>query len=1038
MSDTTWTREQAAAIRAAGHTLLEANAGTGKTTTVVGAILWRLGLDIGVDEDGAPIGPCPEDRQLTLDRVAAITFTEKAAYDLKRKLRDEIRARAPHLLWEIDRAAIGTIHSFCGDLLREHALRFGIDPGFAIRDEREALLEREDFARRVILDALARDDVGTVALVERATLTGFEHTRGAVDFVLDAFRDLRWHADRWRQWAPGDRLERAVLKLAAQCWTDEDDPPFELCDTLLRLARHLVAQWTTWLSEENARDFDALILDLRDFLTSQEMAPALAEVRRRIGLLIIDEFQDTDGAQRDIAFQIAGLGPAGGDGPPLLLVGDPKQSIYRFRGADITVWNEVQEVLGARGHRLALTRNFRSTPAVVEYVNRTCAPAFAATAAATRGVKLRNDVSYAGLEAARKAAPDEGVEWLVASGKAEERREQEARLVAARIRAVVVDEVRGDLDGITIVDPATREERSCRYRDVAILFRSRTPVPYLVDALDHYGVPYYLAGDAGLKDRLEVLDVLTLLRLLENPRDDLRAFAFLRSPFVGLRDEVIARMRLAAPTRSLLGAARAFLGDSAWFTAREHGLIAEVERAALGTGLAVVDELSRLPSRVPIHRLVEEALERTGYRLHLLLSPQADSKLANLERFVGLLEGYRSQTVGTFLEIWDRWEATDLGIPQAPLYSKDDDVVTLSTIHAAKGLEWPVVFLVDAHGALRDRAANNYWSDRELGPVLCPKKDDRGERTDLLQKREAAAEHAEEARLLYVATTRARDRLVIAGPTARAEGVAAWLGDGRDDTVTVSAKPAAVRIPEPPPAPELAWLDALVEMGVPPLAGEVRAGPVRYTRSATEIMTRARSRREWQLRYLHGVEPSWIFARTGEGAEVPAMVRGVVIHGVLERIREEADLAELLEVAIGALDSPELEERLGAGTAYRLALEEELRRVVASDEWRWYVEGEHWRELRFVHLRAPRRWRAGAFDLFRPGEPRHLIVDFKTHEIEAAAVESTAAHYAPQVAVYRAAARAAGRDALVRLHFTRPNRVWEAKGGVRVSGERRA
>jgi ATP-dependent exoDNAse (exonuclease V) beta subunit len=131
-------------------------------------------------------------------------------------------------------------------------------------------------------------------------------------------------------------------------------------------------------------------------------------------------------------------------------------------------------------------------------------------------------------------------------------------------------------------------------------------------------------------------------------------------------------------------------------------------------------------------------------------------------------------------------------------------------------------------------------------------------------------------------------------------------------------------------------------------------------------------------------------------------------------------------VAIGALDSPELEERLGAGTAYRLALEAELRQVVASAEWRWYVEGAHWRELRFVHLRNSRRWRAGAFDLFRAGDPRHLIVDFKTHDIGPDAVERTAGNYAVQVAVYRAAARAAGREAVVRLHFTRPNRVWEA------------
>lgn len=1029
MSETTWTRQQAAAIRTPGHTLLEANAGTGKTTTVVGAILWRLGFDIGQDEDGQPIGPCPPERRLTLDRVAAITFTEKAAYDLKRKLRSEIRDRAPQLLWEIDRAAIGTIHSFCGELLREHALRFGTDPGFTVRDEREALLEQEDLARRVILDALEAEDGGAIALVERAGLTGGEHTTGAVDFLLLAFRDVRWHPERWRGWAPGDRLDRDALAATAGKWTGLDDAPFELCDTLLRLARELAARWAAWLAAENARDFDALILDLRDLLARPEMEPALAEVRRRFGLLVIDEFQDTDGAQRDIAFQVAGLGAPAGDGPQLLLVGDPKQSIYRFRGADITVWNEVEAAMG--GGKLDLTRNFRSTPTVVDYVNRTCAPVFATTGAATRTADLGCEVRYATLDAARTPSASQGIEWLAASGTAEARREREAELVAARIRDIVVDPARGDTAGITIVDPSSLQPRDCAYRDVAILFRSRAPVSCLVAALDRYGVPYYLAGDAGLKDRLEVLDVLTLLRLLENPRDDLRAFAFLRSPFVGLRDEVVARIRLGDRNRSLLGAARAALAGDAWFDAPEHNLVAGIERVALANGLAVIEQLSRLPSRVPIHRLVEEALERTGYRLHVLLSPQADSKLANLERFIGLLEGYRNHTVGTFLEIWDRWEATDLGIPQAPLYSKDDDVVTLSTIHAAKGLEWPVVFLVDAHGGFSDRSGNRFWSDRALGPVLCPKQSERGDRTMLLHAREAAAERAEEARLLYVATTRARDRLVIAGPADRPKGVAEWLAAGRDTTVAVSDQPADVRIPEPPPTPELAWLDGLTEQGVPPLATPLRAGPVRYTRSATEIMTRARGKDEWKLRYLHGVEPSWVFARTGKAPEVPGTVRGVVIHGVLERIQEEADLADLLEVVIGALDSPELEERLGRGTAYRLALEEELRRVVSSTEWRWYVEGEHWRELRFVHFRGPRRWRVGAFDLYRPGEPRDLIVDFKTHDIDTAAVEPTARHYAPQVSLYRAAARAAGRVAAVRLHFTRPNQVWEGERGSR-------
>lgn len=634
MSDVRWTAEQVAAITSLGPTLLEANAGTGKTTTVVGAILWRLGFDLGTDEDGKPLEPCPADRRLTLDRIAAITFTEKAAYDLKRKLRDEIQARAPELLlWEIDRAAIGTIHSFCADLLREHALRFGIDPTFAVSDERESLLEQEDLAKAIVMEALERGDSGVQALVERYRLMDQEHTEGAVGYLLDALRDLRWHGAEWSGWAPGDRLDRTLLGRLAAGWDPKDDTPLDLCDTLLRLGRELETRWATRLADENTLDFDALILTLRDSLTKPEMLPALEAVRRRFGFFVIDEFQDTDGAQRDIAFEIAGLGKIPGDGPQLFVVGDPKQSIYGFRGADISVWNEVAGVISGRGKALALQRNFRSAPAVVEYVNRACAPVFDETGREVERAGLGSRVGYAKLEPGRDPTPLAAVEWLSSAGNADDRRTLEAEMVAARIREIVVDAAKGDLEGIEIVDSETGEPRHCRYRDVAILFRSRTPVPFLTEALDGYGVPYYLTGDAGLKDRLEVLDVLTLLRVLENPLDDLRVFALLRSPFVGLRDEAIARIRLGSPHRPLRYAARDFLGGDEWSPAA-HPILGEVEREALANGLAVVDELSQLHSRVPIHRLVEEALERTGYRLHLLLLPQAESRLANLQRFV--------------------------------------------------------------------------------------------------------------------------------------------------------------------------------------------------------------------------------------------------------------------------------------------------------------------------------------------------------------------------------------------------------------------
>jgi ATP-dependent exoDNAse (exonuclease V) beta subunit len=184
-----------------------------------------------------------------------------------------------------------------------------------------------------------------------------------------------------------------------------------------------------------------------------------------------------------------------------------------------------------------------------------------------------------------------------------------------------------------------------------------------------------------------------------------------------------------------------------------------------------------------------------------------------------------------------------------------------------------------------------------------------------------------------------------------------------------------------------------------------------------------RDRNEYRLMYRHGVQPAWRFvsSETGERDGVPAHVRGTVIHDVLERIRDEEELAELLDVAIGTLDHPELEERLASGGAYRRQLEEEIRRVVTGPEWQWYVEGAHHRELWFVHFATPAKWRVGAFDLVRRHENGLLIVDFKTHEISAKDAAAKAAGYTLQAAVYRRAAAVTGWPVRFRLHFTHPN-----------------
>jgi len=1076
MADLRWTPQQVEAIRSPGDTLLVANAGTGKTTTVVGKVLWHLGLPFGVDESGAPLPP-PDD-PCRLDEIAAITFTEKAAYDLERQLRKRIEAspRADELRWEIDRASVGTIHSFSAELLREHALRLGIDPTFGVIDADEAWAEQDELIKQLILGRLEEGDPRTQVLLQDIKLTGWTHTSGAVDHVRKVMNDLRWHDDRYARWlrtradgvgpghpdgpqpdlfarpdgpqpdlfarpdgpdgepsagAPG-RLDLPALQALCEEWNLRDEGALEVCEALVSLAESAKSRWARFLDDENLRDFDSLILGARDLLTGPEGAAARTAIRDRYRVLIIDEFQDTDFAQRDIAFAIARGVPR----PQLFLVGDPKQSIYRFRGADISVWNEVRTAIEADGQVLDLSRNFRSAPPIVEFVNRVGRAAMEETGAALDEERPGSRVDYADLVAGLEDHPSTAVEWIEAEGEnSAVQSEAEARRVASQILELV--------GAIDIPDPdGEGPPRPVQFRDIALLYRARTGLEHFEKALTQYGVPYFVSGATHLGSRQEILDVLNVLRLLQTPRDDLRAFGFLRSPFVGLRDETIARIRLLSRSAPLLTQARRWINEGReWPAAPDHPDLADIERRALADGLGGFEDLQALAARLPLHELIDELLERTGYRLHVLLMDRPEEVLANLQSLIHFAEHHRDLDLATFFEVWDRSMSQDVGIPQAPLYSKEDDVVTLTTIHQAKGLEWPVVFLVGVAKRLSNTGliTNEYWSDPDLGPVYCLKKDDRGPRAERIFQREVLESSAEDARLLYVATTRARDRLVLVGERGGEVGFDRWLARG-DATVRPNVslrEPLGSGIP-----PRLGWLDRY-EVGEPPALIASRPEPeLRWIHSATELMTKAKDPEAWERRYRHGVEAPWEFApESGDGGpRLPSTVRGDIIHGVLERLEAAEELSRILDETIGSLDEPELEGMLSPGGEYRERLEEEIRKVVESDEWAWYTEGElgrdYWKELTFTHLVGPRDWRFGAFDLYRrisgevPSRLREalgleegvdsLVIDFKTHPIRAEQAGHVARDYRIQADVYRAASGIAGR-AVVGLHFTGPN-----------------
>lgn len=614
---------------------MAANAGTGKTTTIVGKILWMLGLDVGGCEDGTPIAPCPE--PCRLDEIAAITFTEKAAGELKQKLREGIEAseKGDELRWELDSASVGTIHGFCTRLLREHALRLGIDPSFRVLDERETTLRRHEIIRDVVMSAISAGGEDVARLLAQFSLYDSQHRQGLVSMTDTVLRDIRWHKDRFTAWTRprGSADEPAaldvgrILDLAGGAGEqppggkDTDLEGLQTAGALYSLAHRALSEWLTWMETENVRDYDSLILDVRRLLTRPQHRAALESIRRNLKILIIDEFQDTDEAQQDIAFALAGIEePEGGHRPQLLLVGDPKQSIYRFRGADVGVWNRVSDVLcGAEGP-MQLTVNFRTRPGVVGFINDVCSAALEAASADLKTTAPELRIGYSRLVAARTSGPGEGIDWLdctVDGGKSGDVRALEARLVVSRIRRLLAHG--------RVEDAGSGDERAVQPRDIAVLARTRAGLDLVDRGLRAAEIPAFNGASLGLSDRQEVIDLVTVLRLFRNPEDDYHGFAFLRSPFVGLRDETIARFRLDpdSVTGSLLKQAARFLrradaGDTTWFGAPANENVADIDHVGLG---ADFDGISSTPvgledvSTYPA--LVGELLRRGWTEAHI-------------------------------------------------------------------------------------------------------------------------------------------------------------------------------------------------------------------------------------------------------------------------------------------------------------------------------------------------------------------------------------------------------------------------------------
>ena len=537
-----WNAGQREAIERRGRVFVSAGAGTGKTAVLVERAVRRV-------EAGTPV-----------DHLLIITFTERAADELKRRIRERLHDMGlTEAAASVQSAWVSTIHGFCSRLLRGHALEAGIDPSFGVAADTEMrILQSEAFGealeRYAAGDAPGRLDVlaryGSDRL-RRMTVELHTRLRGlGLPLDLVAYRppDLPRAIDEARVAALGAGddpnaqallavlgrdLDPAELVDLSEHGVDAKAPLKEAVEAVQEAAQDVAADADRVLLEELLREFDASYSEIKngrgllDFNDLELEARALLqsrpevaqECRERFVEVMVDEFQDTNALQVELVELVRG-----GD---LFLVGDEFQSIYRFRRADVNVYRERRAQAG--DELVALTENYRSAPHILDLVNETF----------TR----ESGSAYTDLVAANGAEPDPGlpsVELLLTDIRACKEEELIWRTAEAESIAERVAELVG--------------QGHCGYGDVVLLFEAGTDAGIYEGELRKLGIPTVRATGRGYYGQQEVGDILQYLRLLLNRTDDRALLSVLASPLVGLSPDGLALLRLATRRAAAIGA----------------------------------------------------------------------------------------------------------------------------------------------------------------------------------------------------------------------------------------------------------------------------------------------------------------------------------------------------------------------------------------------------------------------------------------------------------------------------------------------------
>lgn len=808
--------------------VVEAGAGSGKTTSLVNRLAALL-----------------YQGKATIDQIAAVTFTRKAAAEIRGRLQialekrmsgstPEQRERLENALEGLPGAAIGTVHSFCGRILRLYAVEANVDPAFEELDE-EAAERFLDDVWEDHLETMRGHDLYYQLLnrgVEPGDLRDFFHRlsmyRDVRPVVAKASQvpdlsgpviELRKFVNSLRPHIPNnansaDDLQEAVeqalrvmnrnnfsdlrdtvrvleafekAKVTLKCWTDREWAK-ALRDVELPKFQHdvVIPTLRAWRSALHALcvefvkpaleralekrrafsflDFADLLILTRDLLRTHSWVRK--ELAERFPRILVDEFQDTDPVQAQILFYLAGDDPPSGEDwhqrplrpGSLFLVGDPKQSIYRFRRADIEMYQRVKEAVVAHGGEvLSLSRNFRSVPQLCDYVNNTFKNIFPKQ-------PTPEQAAYGPMQPHRGTPPNLscGVHRLELP-----RAENKAELLGHEAEKVATW-VRQALDKPLMIQEAN-ETRPVKGSDILILTWHKEPLAGLALALERYGVPVDLAGEENPGENPWVRSFMNLLRAIATPEDGAALTGVLTGALFGLSWEDLWRHRKANGAFRLNGAKN---------QGHEPVLKALHFLGNLREGV-----LSRRPVAA-----VEWILNQIGLTVLAASEPGGGTAAGRFEKLLDWVREAVAQGKSDFPSMVDEVvEVCKRGTPLRNVLAGTSDAVRLMNLHKAKGLEAPVVILAGAWNwgsqkvelrVERDKGGDGIgyfavWKPKgKYGRKLMA----HPEGWEGKEKEELSSLEAEEKRLLYVAATRAAQLLVISQPKgkARVENASPW------------------------------------------------------------------------------------------------------------------------------------------------------------------------------------------------------------------------------------------------------------------------